>query len=225
MTRGVVLALLIAVATSASPGARAAEPHPAASAPAAKTDEVRSLDKLLEGCAKMPGLSARFVEEKQIALLAVPLRSSGTLHFARGRGLVRHTAEPSKQSVLIDDKELVIADGSNVRRIALSSSPTVETFARSFSMILAADRPALEKNFVLDFRPTSAGWSLALTPRGQELKGVIAAIELEGQGLALTLLRIREANGDVSTTRFSAVDVAKQYGAEEAARVFRVPAG
>lgn len=224
MTRGVVLALLIAGATTASLGARAAEPHPAAPAPAAKADDVRTLDKLLEGCSRMPGLSARFVEEKQIALLAVPLRSSGTLHFARGRGLVRHTTEPSKQSVLIDDKELVVADGSNVRRIALSSSPTVETFARSFSMILAADRAALEKNFTLDFRPVNAGWSLTLTPKAQELKSVIAAIELEGQGLVLSLLRVREANGDASTTRFSAVDVTRQYGAEEAARVFRVPA-
>jgi len=187
--------------------------------------QIADLDALLAGCAKMPGLLARFSEEKQIALLAVPLRAGGTLHFARGRGLVRHTIEPAKQSVLVTDKELVFWDGKATRRVSLASSVTVETFARAFSLILAADRPALEKSFTLSFHPEgqSGGWSLKLAPKGAELKGVISSIEIEGRGLVLSILKVREANGDVSTTRFFDVDTAKHYSDEDANRLFRVP--
>jgi hypothetical protein len=52
---------------------------------------------------------------------------------------------------------------------------------------------------------------------------VITSIELSGRGLTIGTLRVREANGDVSTTRFTDVDVQKHYGEEEADRVFKVP--
>jgi hypothetical protein len=193
------------------------------SPPDARASDVADLDGLLSACAKMPGLVARFNEEKQIALLAVPLRSSGTLHFARGRGLVRHTAPPSKQSVLVTDKELVFWDGKAVKRVSLASSATVDAFARSFSMILAADRAGLEKSFSIDFARGGGSWTLKLVPKGADLKNVIGSIELEGRGVVLSTLKVREANGDVSTTRFTDVDTAKRYTDEEADRLFRLP--
>lgn len=190
----------------------------------AETRAVTDVDGLLAECAKMPGLAARFTEEKKIALLAVPLRSSGSVHFMRSRGLVRHTTEPSKQSVLVSDKEIVFWDGKSTKRISLASSETVEAFARVFSLILAADRAGLERHFSLDFRPREQGvWSLKLVPKGAALKGVIAAIEVDGRGSVLSTLTVREVNGDVSTTRFSDVDTAKRYSDDEARRVFQVP--
>lgn len=197
-----------------------AEAPPVAAAPA---PEVSSFDALLGACSKMPGLHARFTEEKQIALLSVPLRSSGTVHFTRGRGLVRHTLGPARQSVLVTDKELVFWDGKATKRLSLATSETVETFARVFTMILAADRAGLERSFALDFRARDAGWTLSLVPKAPALKGVISAIELEGRGNAVSLLVVREASGDVSTTRFSDVDTSKRYGDEEARRVFQLP--
>jgi Outer membrane lipoprotein carrier protein LolA-like len=195
------------------------------STPGAATPPAKGLDALLERCARSPGLSAQFTEEKQIALLAVPLRSEGVLHFAPGRGLVRHTSKPSPQSVLVTDQDLVFWDGKTTKRIALGSSVTIETFAHAFSLLLTANRAALEKSFSLVFRADDAGdgWSLRLSPTGADLKKVIASIEIEGRGLDLSLLRVRETNGDVSTTRFSAVDAARKYTDAELDRLFRVP--
>jgi len=217
------LSLLLAVA-ALTPSTASADPRPVSSE-SRGAPQIANLDALLGACAKMPGLAAKFSEEKQIALLAVPLRSGGTLHYTRARGLVRHTAEPSKQSVLVTDKDLVFWDGKDTKRVSLGSSATLETFARAFSLLLAADRPALEKSFALSFRAEDAsdGWSLKLTPKGAALHDVIKGIEIEGHGLTLSMLRVREANGDVSTTRFFAVDTNKRYSDEEANRTFRVP--
>ena len=202
-------------------------PQPAAALPpaAAAAAESKDLDALLALCAKSPGLMARFAEDKQIALLSVPLRSEGALHFAPGRGLVRHTYKPSKQSVLVTDKELVFWDGKTTKRIALGSSASIETFARAFSLLLRADRAALEKDFALTFHAGDAGgaWSLDLVPTGAELKKVIASMKIEGRGLELSVLRVREANGDLTTTRFENVDAAKRYTDAELDRLFRVP--
>ncbi|HVJ90102.1 MAG TPA: outer membrane lipoprotein carrier protein LolA [Labilithrix sp.] len=185
------------------------------------------LGVLLERCAASPGLTAKFVEEKQIALLSVPLRSEGTLHFSPARGLVRHTSKPSPQSVLVTDKDLDFWDGKATKKVALGSSATLATFARAFSNLLTANRAALEKTFTLAFHPHDAGdaWDLVLTPTEPDLKKMLSSIEIEGTGLELSLLRIREANGDVSTTRFSSVDPAKRYTDAELDRLFRVPPG
>lgn len=187
------------------------------------------LDAVLARCARSPGLSARFVEERRIALLAVPLRAEGTLHFAPGRGLVRHTTKPSRESVLVTEKEVVVWDGQKTRRLALGGSKAVETFARAFSLLLAADRPALEKDFELTYDrdegrgDAPGGFRLRLVPRGTDLKKLVAAIEIEGRGLDIALLRVREANGDVSTTTFSGVDPAHRYSDVELEQLFRVP--
>ena len=58
--------------------------------------------ELLERFRKVPGLYARFREEKRIALLVDPLVSEGTLHFVPPERLAKHVLQPAKSSVLID---------------------------------------------------------------------------------------------------------------------------
>lgn len=197
-----------------------ATPSAHSAAPAAPV----TLEALLERFAKSPGVTASFTEEKQIALLAAPLKVEGVIHYSPKRGLVRHATKPSKESVLVDDKELVYWNGKTVQRMNLGSTPVVGTLARAFAQLLAADRVGLEKEFVLSFHSLeNGGYRVSLEPKGADLKKVISAIELEGRGIELSLLRVREKNGDVSTTRFSAVDVAKRYTDAELDRVFRIP--
>lgn len=222
MRASLATSILFAVVVLGAESSGLAAPSAAASS---APSEIGDLDGLLARCAKMPGLSARFTEEKQIALLALPLRSEGTLHFARGRGLVRHTLAPARQSVLVTDKELVIWDGKATRRVGLGSGAAFESFVQAFSFLLAANRPALESRFAIGFvaGDAASGWSLRLVPKAEDLKKLISAIELSGKGLAISTLIVREATGDVSTTRFSAVDVTKQYSTGEADQLFRVP--
>ena len=182
------------------------------------------LDVLFATVAKSPGLVARFHEEKQIALLVAPLKSDGTVHFDRAKGLARHTLTPSKRSILLAGGTLTIWDGTKAETIALSSQPGLRAFAEAFTMFLAADRAGLEKTFKLDFTgDPQASWKLKLVPLSPQLKKMVTEMEVAGQGIVLSTLRVVEASGDIGVTTFSDVDTSKQYTPAEAAATFRAP--
>lgn len=218
---GALLCLpLMAIVTAHAP--KVAADAPAQAAPAAAP--APSLETLFDAFAKSPGLEAHFREEKKIALLFAPLRSEGVLHFDRTKGLARHTLTPSKQSVLLSGGTLSLWDGTKTEKIELKKTPELRAFADGFSMLLAADRPGLERSFKLEFSADPQGqWRLRLLPFAKEVRAIVSEIEVAGKGIALRTLRVLEASGDESTTTFSDVDTQKRYSEAAAAAVFRVP--
>ncbi len=70
-----------------------------------------SVDSLLSRFAAVPGLEARFREEKRIAILAAPIVSEGTIHFVPPARLVRKTVTPQSSTLLINGETLLIGDG------------------------------------------------------------------------------------------------------------------
>lgn len=214
---GMVLAACCALA----PLAAAETPAPSAALAPASSAE---LDTLFSALGKSPGLSAKFREQKRIALLAAPLKSEGTVHFDRAHGLAKHGRTPSPKSVLLTPTSLSMWDGKKVENVSLATAPGLKAFADGFRMILAADRAGLEKTFEMQFfGDANAKWQLRLTPRDAGLKKAVSSIELAGSKLELSSLTVKETNGDVTATEFFELDTAKKYSEAEAKNVFRVP--
>jgi hypothetical protein len=185
---------------------------------------------LLARFSKAPGIFARFREEKHLAMLSAPLVNEGTIHFAPPGRLARHTERPIASSLLIDNNRLQFGDASGSQSVELGTNPVARIFVDSFMMLLAGDRAGLERNFVMRFAPAGpggpggkAGWRLSLSPRVSPMNKVIKELALQGDGLVIRELEVRETNGDWTRTVFTEVDVNHRYGAEEQARVFRVP--
>lgn len=148
-------------------------------APAA--DDAATMDALLARFHGLVGLSARFHEEKHIALLAQPLVSDGTVHYAPPDKIARHTLTPSPASVVLDGATLRFGDGTSERAIDTGASPVVRAFVDSFRAVLAGDRAALERSFVLDFHALGGAgpkWELGLVPRDAPLARIIREIPL-----------------------------------------------
>src|SRR5512139_2532539 len=101
--------------------------------------------------AQVPGLSARFREEKQIALLAAPLVNEGMLYFAPPGRLVRHTERPAPSTLLLDGGRLTVGEGNRVRTLEVAESPAVAVFVEGFVHLLSGDRARLEADFALTF--------------------------------------------------------------------------
>ena len=181
-------------------------------------------EALFTDLARVSGVQAKFHEEKQIALLKAPLKSDGTLHFLRGRGLARHTLMPQKQSLLVTDRSIVFWDGKKTETIGLNSSSSLRSFAEAFSLLLAGDRRGLEKNFsIASEGDAKKAWTLRLTPKEESLKKIVALIEVRGDGRKIASLVVKESTGDVSTSTFSDVDLDHRYDDKEADAVFRTP--
>lgn len=203
-------------------------------APAAGSPEASwradSLEALVARFRAMPGFSARFDEDKTIALLERPLRSSGRLAFVPPQLLVRRVEEPAASLLRLDGDELLWADGSGSERIDLGASPTARAFAHTFTDVLAGDLPRLRASYDISFRPEGAdptrpgsAWRLELTPRDADLARVIDGVSIRGHGVVPTRLEVREASGDVTVTRFHDVDSERRFEEPEITRLLRPP--
>jgi hypothetical protein len=210
--------------------------NPSTEAPAMAADKVvdshppLTLDALLARFRAIPGLFAHYREEKHIALLAEPLVSQGTVHFAPPRRVARHTVTPTPSSVVYDGTSLRFGNVSGEQRIDVGASPVVRAFVDSFVDVLAGDRAGLDRAFVVDFHAGDAAhpreaWELSLVPRSADLLAILSEVRFAGEGVVVSRMVIREATGDEGITTFSAVDAAHRYSPEEAARVFRIAGG
>lgn len=162
----------LALTTAVNAGGASTEPQ-----------SIDSVDSLFSVLARSPGFFARFHEEKQIALLVLPLKSDGTIHFDKQRGLARHTLSPQKQSVLLSGSTLTLWDGTKTETVPLQSSAPLRALAESFSLLLAADRPGLEKSFSLAFQASGKSWRLALVPTLANLKKLVSEVNVAGEAL------------------------------------------
>ncbi len=159
-------------------------------------------------------------------LLAAPLVSEGTLDYAPPSRLVRRTVTPAPTTVLIEGSHLRFGDGHGEQSIDMNATPVVRQFVDSFLALVAGDRAALERSYELDFRVPDAhhpdAWELTLRPRVAAVQRVFRDITLRGTGVALDAMTLRETSGDETSTRFTDVDSARRYSADEIARVFRL---
>ena len=183
-----------------------------------------SLDRLLEQFRGLPGLSARFREEKRVALLAVPIRSEGEIHFAPPGRLLRKVTAPTTSTALIANGRLTFESQGTRQEFDLTRQPLVAGFVDSFRSVLAGDRAALERAYRISFRPSNdGGWQLTLRPRGEPLNRFLREMTLIGRGVEVSQMRMVEVSGDTTTTEFFDIDAEKTWSDAEARRVFRLP--
>ena len=225
LRRSCLLALTLAVPLVAGASASVAAPSTAA-AEAPATQPI-SVDELLAGFAKMPGLYAEFRQESFFGLLAEPLVDTGTLHFADGK-LARRTLSPTPSVVVMDGQGIEYGDGQTVERIDLAGKPAIKQFVDAFTRIFAGDRAGLEALYRIEFRPDPnpprAGegrrWTLTLVPKVAPMNQIIAKVEVAGSELEIVTMRVVETGGDETVTHFSKVDTARQYSKADKQRLF-----
>lgn len=186
----------------------------------------RNVDELLASFRKSPGLSARFVEEKHIALLKAPLRSEGALYYLPKDKLARHVERPKRSVLLLDGPKLSVSDAAGSRALDLSTTPALAALVLSFVEVLRGDRSALDANYGVEFvspaepKAAAASWRLTLTPRAEALRKMVTRIELSGVEDRIERLVVAEASGDRSVTHFSEVDTKRRFTEEERKRFF-----
>jgi len=181
---------------------------------------------LLAAFARMPGLEARFTEEKELALLAVPLRSSGRLYFLPPAHLTREVEEPEPSRLAITPAELRMRDRDGEQVLDLRANEPVRAFVTSLLWVFAGDLEKLEGAFTVVYTPEpadAAAWSLALTPRAKPLSDLLGALTLSGAGTAVRRIELREPNGDRTRTTIVAADAERRFSAEERQRLFGLP--
>jgi outer membrane lipoprotein-sorting protein len=213
-------ALLLGASSFAPARAATAAPALGEGSVVALAEGAKTLDGLLEAFRKSPGVSARFTEEKHIALLKKPLKSEGALYFMAPEKLARHVEAPKRSVILLEGNDLRISDGKGVRTVDLAKNAAVAALVRSFVHLLRGDRAVLEKDFKVDFADRGSSWLLKLTPKTAPLSNLVTAISVTGQGLVLSEMTVSEPNGDSTVTHFTEVNTQRRFTEAEKKQLF-----
>ncbi|MBW4092405.1 MAG: outer membrane lipoprotein carrier protein LolA [Proteobacteria bacterium] len=146
---------------------------------------------------------AEFTEEKTIAALRAPLRSSGRLAYRRPDRLEKITEWPQVEVLAVHGGTLSLTDNGATRTIVLASEPAIGALVEAILGTLAGDLAGLRRWYHVGATGTPAAWRLSLRPRTPALAKFIRAAVIDGAGARMTRLRMVEANGDTSVMTIS----------------------
>jgi hypothetical protein len=164
-----------------------------------------SLAELMNRMAATTGVIADFQEQKEIALLEQPLRSSGRLYFAPPDRLARFTLEPEFSALVIDGNRLYFQEGIG-EEFDLSGNPMARIFVDNFIVLFNGDLERLQALYRTDFSAKGGDWSLILTPRKAPLSEFVEEIALRGGPRGMREMVIRNFDGDRTETQLDVVD-------------------
>ncbi len=143
-----------------------------------------------------------FIESKHTALLTEPLKSEGTLEFRSPSYIEKRTLAPEREYFAAESEQLTVQDARNPkpRMLKLASYPPLQGLVTAFRGSLAGDMTALTKFFESSVHGKAADWTLLLLPKN-DLKKILASIEVAGSGATVRSFTVRENGGDYSVTK------------------------
>ena len=158
------------------------------------------LQQLMRELGQVKSAKARFVERRDIAILAQPVESSGMLLYTAPDRLEKHTLSPRAESLVLERDRLTIESKAlgQRRTFALREHPEIGAFVESIRATLAGDLAALNRYYQVGLEGTESGWQLALKPTDARMRGVVSGIRVEGRRDAIVSIEITETNGDRS---------------------------
>lgn len=203
-----------AAAADHIPAAEAADKKSAAQgAQGAATHVAATPGSAAQGVLAPDLLSGKFTQEKTVVGLKKPLVSRGDFLVAKDKGVIWRTQKPFRAAFAITPKGIWSlreegAAGSGLKREALHKGK-VDAAMEMIQKVLAGDRAALGKTFIVKEGGSPSAWTLDLKPKDRMVARFMAAVRLEG-GTHVNLIDFQEANGD--RTRITFTDVAESGG-------------
>ena len=157
-----------------------------------------TLERLMQGLAQTRSAHASFVEKKTVAVLERPLVSSGELSFTAPDKLEKRTLRPKPELLRLQGETLTLERAGRSTVLDLRSYPEVAAFVESIRGTLAGNRQALEALYRLQLEGVESSWVLTLTPADPAMRALVERIRIAGRGAELSVIEIRQANGDSS---------------------------
>lgn len=156
------------------------------------------LKALMQRMAQRKAGEARFTEERTVKGIDGPLLASGTLSFSAPDRFARHTLHPTKESMEVQGRTLLLKRGTRTRQMEMDMVPEVGALLDAMRATLTGDAALLQKHFATELTGNDAKWVLRLKPRDERLARQVQQIELVGQAADLRSIELQMAGGDRS---------------------------
>ncbi len=155
------------------------------------------LGALMARLAAVPERRARFEEEKRLAVLDEPQRTTGRLLYQRPDRLERITDGPDSEKVVVDGDRLVLTERQEPPRVVdLATQPELRALVDAVRGPLSGDLGALQRSFAVTASGTPADWRLLLRPTDPGAAKLLANVEVSGEGNAPREVVVTQADGD-----------------------------
>jgi hypothetical protein len=157
-----------------------------------------ALQGVMQALAGVERSEVRYREEKQLAMLDLPLLQTGTLNYVAPDQFSRSLDGPGGGKFSVRGDQVVIEKNSERETHDLNSLPMIKAFVASFGATLAGDLPRLQQHYTVGFSGQLQGWRLLLQPKDPGLAAHVQQIQLWGNGDKIESMEIRETKGDWS---------------------------
>lgn len=173
---------------------------------AAPANAVWGLPQLMQELALVKHSQGHFVEKKLMAVLDVPLVSSGTLSFRAPDHLEKHTQKPRDESLVLDQGVLTIENKqrNQKRTLVVQQYPAVWALVESIRSTLAGDQATLERFYIVQLKGDASHWRMKLLPRDRQAGMMVKEIVFSGSGGRVSGIEMLEVTGDSSSMTVSA---------------------
>ena len=152
--------------------------------------------QLLAELARHPGGRATFTERKYLAVLDKPVVSTGEMRFRPPDYMEKRTTSPHPETLVLDKGEISMERDKRKLTISLETQPEALAFVESIRALLAGDRKALEKSYLLQLSGTPQKWVLHLLPSDQRIAALVLRITVSGSGNQVRSVEYLQADGD-----------------------------
>ncbi|MBV8095760.1 MAG: outer membrane lipoprotein carrier protein LolA [Acetobacteraceae bacterium] len=140
---------------------------------------------------------ASFIEEKNLAALSAPVRSTGVLVYRRPSHLEKITIQPEPESLIADGERLTITEGNEPPRVLdLHSQPEIRALVDTVRALLSGDLALLQQYYQLGFSGGYNGWALTLSPVNAAVARFVGSITVEGIRTDILMITTVGPNGD-----------------------------
>ena len=99
-----------------------------------------TLPALMQRMAARKAGEARFTEERTVSGIDGPLLSSGTLSFAAPDRFARHTLQPTRESMEVQGRTLVLRRGGRTRQLEIDAVPELGALLEAMRATLTGER-------------------------------------------------------------------------------------
>jgi hypothetical protein len=175
---------------------------------------------LLAQLAKSEFRAGPFEERRYFPFRRKPVLLAGEIRIAPGRGLSLGYVTPESQTVIADDRGLLLRD-SRGRDRAAPAGTRAQAATAVLVHVLRFDLPELQKTFVFSGRRDGDAWILSLASRDPSLTAGLATIVLSGGRATLSRIDLVVSPAQHVEIRLGPSRVGVPFTQDELIRYFR----
>lgn len=160
------------------------------------TASALDLPELMKNLSAQKEGRARFVEQKTLSVLNMPIESRGELSFKSPDFLQKKTTQPIQETLTVERDRVILNRNGKEQVIQLETQPEMRAFIDSLRATLSGDLPTLKKSFSVKLSGPASKWTLSLRPLSANLQRILVEVSIQGRNSEILFIETSMLNGD-----------------------------